>query len=233
MTKEVRIFVALDYADEVSARQIIDHLSPKLCGVKIGKELFTAVGPKIVEYAQKKGFEVFLDLKYHDIPNTVKKSCQSAAALGVYMVNVHALGGSEMMIAAKEGLALSSHKPLLIAVTLLTSHDQKNLEEMGVQKNMREEIIHLANNVASCGLDGIVCSANDLKFLKSLLPSTFTFVTPGIRLLDSASDDQKRITTPEEAVALGSTMLVIGRPLTQSEDPNAALKMIRKKILGD
>ena len=130
MTKEVRIFVALDYADEVSARQIIDHLSPKLCGVKIGKELFTAVGPKIVEYAQKKGFEVFLDLKYHDIPNTVKKSCQSAAALGVYMVNVHALGGSEMMIAAKEGLGLSSHKPLLIAVTLLTSHDQKNLEEM-------------------------------------------------------------------------------------------------------
>ena len=216
MTKEVRIFVALDYADEVSARQIIDHLSPKLCGVKIGKELFTAVGPKIVEYAQKKGFEVFLDLKYHDIPNTVKKSCQSAAALGVYMVN-----------------GLSSHKPLLIAVTLLTSHDQKNLEEMGVQKNMRDEIIHLANNVASCGLDGIVCSANDLKFLKSLLPSTFTFVTPGIRLLDSASDDQKRITTPEEAVALGSTMLVIGRPVTQSEDPNAALKMIRKKILGD
>jgi orotidine-5'-phosphate decarboxylase len=230
MINNIKIFVALDYSDETSARRLINLLSPSDCGVKIGKELFTAAGPKIVEYAQKKGFEVFLDLKYHDIPNTVKKACQSAARLGVYMVNVHALGGSEMMIAAKEGLTQSKAKTLLIGVTLLTSHDQKNLHEMGVTKNLEDEIAHLATNVAKCGLDGVVCSANDIKFLKPSLPKNFHFVTPGIRPIDSSNDDQKRITTPEDALASGSTMLVIGRPITHSSNPYEALKAIRRTL---
>ena len=223
----LQIFVALDCSSELDAHQIINELDSEFCGIKVGKELFTAAGPKIIDYIHNKGFKVFLDLKYHDIPNTVKKACKNASNLGVYMLNVHAMGGSEMMLSAKEGVDQSQNKPILIGVTILTSHNQKSLENIGYDKSINHYIKNLALNVADCGLDGVVCSANDLNFLKPILPENFHLVTPGIRLNNTKKHDQQRVSSPEDAKTLGSTMLVIGRSITEDPHPLEVLKKIQ------
>tara|TARA_B100001057_G_scaffold496992_1_gene599951 strand:- start:1356 stop:2048 length:693 start_codon:yes stop_codon:yes gene_type:complete len=226
----LQIFVALDCSSELDAHQIINELDSEFCGIKVGKELFTAAGPKIIDYIHNKGFKVFLDLKYHDIPNTVKKACKNASNLGVYMLNVHAMGGSEMMLSAKEGVDQSQNKPILIGVTILTSHNQKSLENIGYDKSINHYIKNLALNVADCGLDGVVCSANDLNFLKPILPKNFHLVTPGIRLNNTKKHDQQRVSSPKDAKKLGSTMLVIGRSITEDPHPLKVLKEIQLQL---
>ncbi len=226
----LQIFVALDCSNKFDAQEIINKLNPDFCGIKVGKELFTALGPQIIDYIHDKGFKVFLDLKYHDIPNTVKKACKNASNLGVYMLNVHAMGGSEMMLSAKEGVDQSQNKPLLIGVTILTSHDQKSLINIGYDKPINSHIENLALNVADCGLDGVVCSANDLNILKPILPKNFHFITPGIRLESAKKHDQQRVASPKDAKKLGSTMLVIGRPITEDPQPLEVLKRIQLQL---
>ena len=226
----LQIFVALDCSNELDAQNIINKLNPEFCGIKVGKEFFTAVGPKIIDYIHNKGFKVFLDLKYHDIPNTVKKSCKNAADHGVYMLNVHSMGGSEMMLSAKEGVDQSQHKPVLIGVTILTSHDQKSIKDIGYDKPINHYIKNLALNVADCGLDGVVCSANDLSILKPILPEKFHLVTPGIRLENAEKHDQQRVSSPRDAKKLGSTMLVIGRSITENPHPLEVLKKIQLQL---
>ena len=227
---KVQIFVALDCSNEMHAHQTINKLNSEFCGIKVGKELFTAVGPKIIDYIHDKGFKVFLDLKYHDIPNTVKNACKNAADLGVYMLNVHAMGGSEMMVSAKEGVDQSQNKPILIGVPILTSHNQESLKIIGYDKPIGHYIKNLALNVADCGLDGIVCSANDLDILKPILPENFHLVTPGIRLNNTKKYDQQRVSSPEDAKKLGSTMLIIGRPITEDPNPLEVLKKIQLQL---
>ena len=230
MINEPKIFVALDFDTPDEAMDFGKRISPEKCGVKIGKELFTIGGPQIVEWFIKKKFKVFLDLKFHDIPNTVKKACYVASNLGVWMLNVHALGGNEMLMAAKEGVDKSNANPYLIAVTVLTSLDNKNLKDIGINISLDELILKLAKNAAEKKFDGIVCSANDIKKIKASLPDDFMFVTPGIRLTLDNQDDQKRIMTPELAIKEGSSILVIGRPITKSDDPSAAINEITARI---
>ena len=226
-----KIIVALDYADATSALTLASQLDPALCRVKVGKELFTAVGPQLVEELVKRGFGVFLDLKFHDIPNTVAKACEAASKLGVWMLNVHASGGSKMMEAAREGVARSGHSPLLIAVTVLTSMNQAGLEQLGIHIPIEQHVLRLAMLAQQAGLDGVVCSAQEAQALRKSLGNNFCLVTPGIRPADAALDDQSRVVTPTDALALGSTYLVIGRPITKASDPLAALQRIRESIL--
>jgi len=227
-----KIIVALDYADAASATALIDRLDPTLCKLKVGKELFTAAGPAFVESLVKREYDVFLDLKFHDIPNTVAKACQAAANLGVWMLNVHASGGLPMMQAAREGLdkAFGNHAPLLIAVTVLTSMDEATLHSLGIQRPLAEHVLALASMTKQAGLNGVVCSAQEAQMLKHALGAEFCLVTPGIRPRDASQDDQTRIVTPEEALALGAHYLVIGRPITQASDPLVALNTIIKNI---
>lgn len=219
------IIVAVDVADERGALNLMDALDPTLCRLKVGKELFTLAGPSIVEKMQNKGFEVFLDLKFHDIPNTVASAVKMAAELGVWMVDLHALGGRKMMCDAKEILAGYSKPPLLIAVTLLTSMSDEMAHEIGLIGNKDEIVTRLANLVADCGLDGVVSSANEAKMIKEIQPNLVT-VCPGIRLDNSIADDQVRIMTPANAVKEGANYLVIGRPITRAADPREALQYI-------
>ena len=225
-----KLFVAIDQNDANKAKELIQKLSPEMCGIKIGKELFTACGPEIIEWSQAKGFKIFLDLKYHDIPNTVSKACFAAARMGVSILNVHAMGGIDMMLAAKEGVDKSNRNPYLIAVTLLTSMDSHGLESIGCTTNVNKQILNLAKNASQAKMHGIVCSAKDIVNIKDVLPEKFLYVTPGIRLSDSAKDDQKRISTPFEAIKSGSNILVIGRPITQAKNPEAVLNRIMKEI---
>lgn len=227
-----KVIVALDYADAASAQALVDRLDPSLCKLKVGKELFTAAGPAFVESLVNQHYDVFLDLKFHDIPNTVAKACQAAAKLGVWMLNVHASGGLPMMQAAQEGLdkAFHSQAPLLIAVTVLTSMDEATLRLLGVQRSLSEQVLALAQLTQQAGLQGVVCSAQEAAMLKQALGADFCLVTPGIRPLDASQDDQTRIVTPEQAMALGSHYLVIGRPITQAKDPIVALNTIIKNI---
>ena len=221
------IIVALDFPDAASAIAMAERLNPAQCRVKVGKELFTAVGPQIVEALQHKGFEVFLDLKFHDIPNTTAGAVRSAAELGVWMVNVHASGGRRMMEACREVLASrTGHRPLLTAVTVLTSLEQEDLQEVGIDIEPMVQVQRLARLTQDCGLDGVVCSAREAKALRSTLGEDFKLVTPGIRPADSSADDQKRILTPPQAIENGSTYLVIGRPITSAADPAQALEGI-------
>ncbi|MDR5171010.1 orotidine-5'-phosphate decarboxylase [Methylobacillus flagellatus] len=226
-----KIIVALDYADAASALGLARQLDPTLCRVKVGKELFTAAGPQLVEELVKRGFGVFLDLKFHDIPNTVAKACEAASKLGVWMLNVHASGGSQMMQAAREGVARSGHSPLLIAVTVLTSMNQQGLTELGIATPVEQHVLHLAALAQQAGLDGVVCSAQEAPVLRRTLGNDFRLVTPGIRPADAAIDDQSRVVTPADALALGSNYLVIGRPITKAVDPLAVLHHIRESIL--
>ena len=227
-----KVLVALDFANSDTALAFIEKLDPVSCRLKVGKELFAVAGPEFVSELIRRGFDVFLDLKYHDIPNTVAKAIQAAAKLGVWMVNVHALGGRKMMEAARNALVDCEHKPLLIAVTILTSMEQVDLVEIGLQGTPKENVLRLAMLAQSSGMDGVVCSAQEVALLRQeTLGSDFCLVTPGIRPKGSHHDDQKRIMTPKQAMESGSSYLVIGRPITQADDPVAMLKSINEDLL--
>ncbi len=225
-----KIVVALDFADAKQALAFTKQLDPQLCRVKVGKELFTAAGPQLVEALIDQGHSVFLDLKFHDIPTTVSKACEAASRLGVWMLNVHASGGLAMMEEAKNGVARSGHNPLLIAVTVLTSMNQAMLNQVGVAGNLTDQVLNLAQLTKQAGLDGVVCSAAEAIMLREKLGSNFCLVTPGIRPIEASLDDQSRAVTPEHAIKLGSNYLVIGRPITKAENPLKALEEINKSI---
>lgn len=225
-----RIVVALDFDQPQSALAMAGKLHPDACRIKIGKELFGRGGPELVRRIVGMGHDVFLDLKYHDIPNTVAGACRAAADLGVWMLNVHALGGREMMERAREAVAEASHRPLLIAVTVLTSHDAHTLREIGCDANVEQQVLRLAHLARDAGLDGVVCSAQEAAVLRSVLGTAPVLVTPGIRPAGSGTDDQRRILTPAEALQAGSNYLVIGRPITRASDPVAALDAINRDI---
>ena len=224
-----KVIVALDYPDMVSAMALVDGLEPNLCRLKVGKELFTRCGPDLVETLVSKNFDVFLDLKYHDIPNTVARACKAAADLGVWMLNVHSLGGPAMLAAAREALNYKD-APHLIAVTLLTSSGQKELQALGIDQTPIEFVHRLASMTAKAGLDGVVCSAHEASLLKSSHGDEFLCVTPGIRLASDSKGDQQRVMTPIDAIRAGADYLVIGRPITQAEDPCKVLRTIHSDI---
>ncbi len=221
-----KIIVAIDKPDADAARALANALDPTLCRVKIGKESFVAAGPQLVENFQNRGFSVFLDLKFHDIPNTVAEACKAAARLGVWMVNVHASGGRAMMQAARSAIDNSLSKPKLIGVTVLTSLQETELNEIGVPGKLDDQVLRLAKLSAECGLDGVVCSALEAVALRREIGSEFLLVTPGIRLPSASKDDQVRIVTPQDALRAGASYLVIGRPITAAIDPRAALEEI-------
>ncbi len=225
------ILVALDFDNKHKALEFVSKLDPKKCRLKIGKEMFTLFGPQFVTEVQDKGFDVFLDLKFHDIPNTVAKAVTAAAELGVWMVNVHASGGKAMMEAAKSALLpYGKDAPLLIAVTVLTSMQDSELPLIGVNQTANEQVQLLAKLAKESGLDGVVCSAQEASILKSELGINFKLVTPGIRPLGADAGDQHRIMTPEKAIAAGSDYLVIGRPITQAIEPLKSLEAIYNSI---
>lgn len=225
-----KIIVALDYPEAAPALGLAARLEPALCRLKVGKELFTAAGPQLVEQLRRRGFEVFLDLKFHDIPNTVAQACKAAAALGVWMVNVHALGGRRMMEAAREAVAQAARPPKLIAVTVLTSMAQEDLAELGIAATPAELVLRLATLARDSGLDGVVCSALEAALLRQYCGNEFCLVTPGIRPADAAADDQARTMTPRAALENGASYLVIGRPITRAADPLRALQEISQQI---
>ena len=228
---ESKVIVALDYNDENKALEFVDKVSADLCRLKVGNELFTTAGPKFVAKLVDKGFKVFLDLKYHDIPNTVSRACEAAADLGVWLVDIHTSGGPVMMSAAAEALSKYRERPYLIGVTVLTSMDSAQLSSIGVVAEPKDQVIRLAKLAKESGLDGVVSSAQEVTLIKSNVPAPFICVTPGIRPAGSSVGDQKRIMTPAQAVAAGSDYLVIGRPITQAEDPVKALIDINASIL--
>ena len=226
-----KIIVALDFDSSSRALNFVDNLDPKLCRLKIGKELFTAAGPNLVEAMIEKEFDVFLDLKFHDIPNTVASAVQVAADLGVWMLNVHISGGSTMMQSAKD--AILSHrdrKPILIGVTVLTSITSTELSEIGIDSDLKDHVIKLAKLAYQSGLDGVVCSAEEAKLLRNSMPADFILVTPGIRREQDAAGDQKRVITPSQAIRNGSDYLVVGRPITQAASPSAALAAFNSEL---
>ena len=225
-----RVIVALDFPEGKDALAMAARLDPAICRVKVGKELYTAAGPQLLEQLQKSGFEVFLDLKYHDIPNTVAAACLAAARLGVWLINVHALGGRAMMHAARGTLAALDAPPRLIAVTLLTSMDAADMEDVGLSGTPQEAVVRLARLAQACGLDGVVCSAQEAAVLRRVCGKAFLLVTPGIRPAAGGIDDQQRIATPAAAVASGADYLVIGRPVTRANDPLAVLRAINDDI---
>jgi orotidine-5'-phosphate decarboxylase len=225
------IVVALDYADKSAALAFADRIDPRDCRLKVGKEMFTHFGPQIVKDLQSRGFDVFLDLKFHDIPNTTAHAVAAAADLGVWMVNVHASGGARMMTAAKEALSsFGADAPLLIAVTVLTSMEGSDLADLGIQLSPADYAQRLARLTHDCGLDGVVCSAQEATRFKAALGQEFKLVTPGIRPAGSKADDQRRVMTPVEALAAGVDYMVIGRPITQSADPAQTLRDIRASL---
>jgi orotidine-5'-phosphate decarboxylase len=225
-----KIIIALDYPDAASALALVDQLQPSLCRLKVGKELFTAAGPALLEQLMHRGFEIFLDLKFHDIPNTAAQACKAAAGLGVWMVNVHALGGRKMLEAARESIADSVRRPKLIAVTLLTSMAQDDLADIGINASPAEMVLRLATMAHDSGLDGVVCSAQEAALLRKNFGNDFCLVTPGIRPAQASLDDQLRVMTPQAALLAGSNYLVIGRPITQAVNPLQALLDINKEI---
>ncbi len=225
-----RVIVALDYADAQSAMALVDRLEPSACKLKVGKELFTAAGPALVAAIAERGFDLFLDLKFHDIPNTVAQACKAAGQLGVWMINVHALGGRGMMNAAREAIEAAPRRPKLIAVTVLTSMAEPDLREVGIDASPLMEAMKLAELAAECGLDGVVCSAHEAAAIRDRLGSRFLRITPGIRLPEDGAGDQKRVMTPELAIAAGASYLVIGRSVTRAPDPLAVLARINREI---
>ncbi|NOQ88765.1 MAG: orotidine-5'-phosphate decarboxylase [Gammaproteobacteria bacterium] len=234
MSQTSPVIVALDFPSEQETLQLVDQLEPSLCRLKVGKELFTRCGPALVKQLIAKNFDVFLDLKYHDIPNTVAKACAAAADLGVWMLNVHALGGEKMMSAAREALS-EDDSPLLIAVTWLTSSGQVELDALGIKSTPQEMVTRLAAMSQNAGLDGVVCSAQEAPVLRQSMKDDFLLVTPGIRLAASQfsgakKDDQCRVVTPEKAMKDGASYLVIGRPITQAAEPCKVLRTIISDI---
>jgi orotidine-5'-phosphate decarboxylase len=229
--EEQRIIVALDFPDKGSCMEMLGKLDPALCRVKIGKELFTRYGPELVKQIQAEGFRIFLDLKFHDIPNTVAGAVRAAADLGVWMVNVHASGGRAMMEAAREA-GLTNPDMKLIAVTVLTSLSSEDLLEIGFNGYPEQQVLRLARMTASCELDGVVCSAREIELLRNNIDRDFLLVTPGIRPQGDDVSDQKRVETPGRAIAKGADYLVIGRPVTQAVDPRLKLQDIMAEIAG-
>ena len=226
LINDPKIIVALDYAQAEDALELVKQLDPTLCRLKVGKELFTAAGPQFVEQLVKANFGVFLDLKFHDIPNTVAKACTAASNLGVWMLNVHASGGFEMMQAAQEAVQNSPKKPLLIAVTVLTSMNQASLKQIGIQTDLATHVLNLATLTQQAGLSGVVCSALEANMLRTALGQDFCLVTPGIRPANASLDDQSRVVTPADALKNGASYLVIGRPITKAANPLKALEAI-------
>ncbi|MDF2177650.1 orotidine-5'-phosphate decarboxylase [Aliiglaciecola sp. CAU 1673] len=231
MKNDPKVVIALDFDSESKAMTFVDAIDPSQCRLKVGKEMFTYFGPVFVRRLIGKGFDVFLDLKFHDIPTTVAKACVAAADMGVWMVNLHASGGTKMMETSREALeAFGTDKPLLIAVTVLTSMSASDLSETGIALSPEQQVLHLAKLTQNAGLDGVVCSAQEASLLKSQLGQAFTLVTPGIRPAGSDKGDQQRIMTPEQAIAAGVDYMVIGRPITQAENPAQALLAINRSI---
>ena len=228
-----RIIVALDFPSDQPALAMVDQLDPAKCRLKVGKELFTRSGPALVRDLQSRGFDVFLDLKFHDIPNTTSSAVAAAADLGVWMVNVHASGGEKMMTACRDRLeSFGKDRPLLIAVTVLTSMGPEDLAGIGITDSPEAQVSRLATLTRNCGLDGVVCSAQEAPALKAEQGKDFKLVTPGIRPLSADKGDQQRIMTPTDALKAGSDYLVIGRPITQAADPLAALEAIHSEVVG-
>jgi orotidine-5'-phosphate decarboxylase len=225
-----RVIVALDFPTANEALTFATRLSPQQCRVKVGFELFTSAGPAVVDKLVEKGFDVFLDLKYHDIPNTVASACAAAARLGVWMLNVHTLGGRNMMQAAREAVDKATRRPLLIGVTVLTSHSADDLHEIGFGGDTTSQVLRLAHLAKQSGLDGVVCSALEAPQLRQDIGSDLCFVTPGIRPFNSTVGDQQRIMTPTHAIQAGAHYLVIGRPITQASDPLAVLATIDREL---
>lgn len=226
------IIIALDFAQAEPAIALAKQLGPNRCRLKIGHELFTRSGPALVEELVKQGFEIFLDLKYHDIPNTVARACLAAADLGVWMINVHASGGRNMLLAAREALDKRRLRPLLVAVTILTSFDKLDLYGIGLHGLIKENVLRMANLSHGCGLDGVVCSPHEIERIRDAIGTNFQLVTPGIRPMLNSQDDQKRVMTPAKALKLGADYLVIGRPITAAPDPLQALLEIEASIDG-
>jgi orotidine-5'-phosphate decarboxylase len=229
-SSDPKIIIALDYACAAPAVALAERLDPAACRLKVGKELFTAAGPKVIEKLMQRGFEIFLDLKFHDIPNTTAHACKAAAELGVWMVNVHALGGRKMLTAAADAVAQSSRPPKLIAVTMLTSMAAEDLADIGITESPAQMVLRLATLTRDCGLDGVVSSAQEATLLREKLGKDFALVTPGIRPAVASLDDQSRVMTPSAALAAGASYLVIGRPITQAADPLQALININLEI---
>ncbi|MEJ2694595.1 MAG: orotidine-5'-phosphate decarboxylase [Candidatus Thiodiazotropha sp.] len=229
---EPRVIVALDFPDQVAAMRLVERLDPALCRLKVGKEMFTRYGPPLVEALSKQGFELFLDLKFHDIPNTVAAACDAAADLGVWMMNLHASGGRRMMEAASERMARRATPPLLVAVTILTSLAAEDIAEVGYTGEPGENVLRLARLTHDAGLDGVVCSAREAREIRQQIDENFLLVTPGVRPKSAVADDQRRVMTPGEAIIAGASYLVVGRPITATEDPLAALRQINAEIEG-
>lgn len=225
-----RIIIALDYADPVQALDLVSSLSPQYCRLKVGKELFTHAGPAVVDKLVNEGFDVFLDLKFHDIAHTVAQACAAAADLGVWMVSVHALGGRKMMEAARDAIASASHRPRLIGVTVLTSLDAQDLREIGLLDTPYENVLRLAALAKKSGLDGVVCSPQEVEDVRRAHGAGFCLVTPGIRPQGAQLNDQRRVMTPADALRNGADYLVIGRPITAAEDPLSALLEIQAEV---
>jgi orotidine-5'-phosphate decarboxylase len=233
VSHEPRIIVALDFSAAAPALELVEQLDPARCRLKVGKEMFTRFGPGFVAGLSGRGFEVFLDLKFHDIPNTVAAACKAAADLGVWMINVHASGGRPMMEAARERLAGMARPPLLIAVTVLTSLDAGDLQDIGCPGDPAERVLRLARLAQGAGLDGVVCSPLEAYFVRQDLGRDFLLVTPGVRPAGAATKDQKRVMTPRDAIDAGADYLVVGRPITAAPDPMQALEAIELEISGD
>ncbi|KPA52369.1 orotidine 5'-phosphate decarboxylase [Photobacterium leiognathi subsp. mandapamensis] len=226
-----KVIVALDYDNQNEALAFVDRIEPGSCRLKVGKEMFTYFGPDFVRQLHERGHSVFLDLKFHDIPNTCSKAVKAAADLGVWMVNVHASGGERMMTASREILEpYGKDRPLLIGVTVLTSMEASDLAGIGINQEPQQQVLNLASLAKNSGLDGVVCSAQEASILKGNLGQSFKLVTPGIRPVGSEAGDQRRVMTPVEAMAAGSDYLVIGRPITQAADPAFVLAEINKSL---
>lgn len=233
MTDQVnqsRVIIALDYPDQAAAMSLVEQLDPQDCRLKVGKEMFTRLGPQFVDKLIRLNFDVFLDLKYHDIPNTVAAACDAAADLGVWMVNLHASGGRRMMETAVERLSKRSSPPLLIGVTILTSLSQEELAEIGYPGSPAENVLRLARLAASSGLDGVVCSPLEASAIRQSTNRDFQLVTPGVRPESASLDDQRRVMTPADAIRAGANYLVIGRPITAAPDPIDRLAAINQEI---
>ena len=230
---EPGVIVALDYADAQSALQFVNRIEPRSCRLKVGQELFTAAGPQLIEQLVRRGFGVFLDLKFHDIPHTVAQACKAASRLGVWMLSVHTLGGGTMLTAAREALGGINPRPLLIAVTVPTSMGREELEQLGISGGMEDAVLRLAHLAHQSGTDGVVCSGLEAPRLKKQFGREFCLVTPGIRPAQTGHDDQLRVVTPRQAVLNGADYLVIGRPVTQAADPLRALQDIKRDMTGN
>lgn len=225
-----RLIIALDYPSATEALEFVNQLSPEDCKLKVGLELFVSAGSSLIEALSSKGFDIFLDLKFHDIPNTVASVCKAAAKLDVWMMNVHASGGTEMMRAARQAISEFNKPPKLISVSVLTSMSDEQLKQTGVDKRAKEQVVHLSRLTKEAGLDGMVCSAHEAKLIREAIGNDFLLVTPGIRPVGSAAGDQSRIMTPSDAAKAGVDYIVVGRPITQSGQPLDVIRQINKDM---